>query len=164
MNARIFLVAAAVCLLAGCGSEYSGSTLGQQVQSWATTSPDPKFASALSTLRSDISRIGKAESSNDESALRTACDVLVTDALSANQNLPTPDSDLSNLLSRAYTSAADSGRDCLCSAGGGGCKSGEQGARRLLGQSEAEGKAAERGFIEAEARFDFLTTLSGGAG
>lgn len=156
-------MAAAICWLGGCGSQYAGSTLGQQVQSWATTSPDPKFASALSTLRSDISRLATAEASNERSVLRTACDVLITDALSANQNLPTPDSELSDLLSRAYTYAADSGRDCLCASGGGGCRAGEPSGTQLLDRSEAEGSAAERGFISAEARFDFLTTFSGGS-
>lgn len=133
------------------------------MQSWATSSPDPKFAAALSTLRGDISRTREAESSHDQGALRTACDVLVTDALSANQNLPAPDSNLTNLLSNAYTSAADAGKDCLCAAGGGGCRSGAHASAGLLDRSAAESSAAERGFIAAEARFDYLTTLSGNA-
>jgi len=164
VNARIVAVIVVTCLLAGCGSQYAGSTVGQQVESWATSSPDPKFSSALSTLRADIARTDGAEASNDEAALRTDCDVLVTDALSANQNLPTPDSDLSNILSRAYTAAADAGKDCLCAAGGGGCSTAAQGQSSLYSLSVREGMTADRGFIAAEARVDFLTSLSGGGG
>jgi hypothetical protein len=116
----------------------------------------------MSTLQGDIRRISAAQSSEDDAALRTDCDVLVTDALSANQNLPTPDSQLTNVLSRAYTSAANAGKDCLCAAGGHTCPAGVRGKADLWRGSAAERSAAQRGFIEAEARVDFLGVLSDG--
>ncbi len=161
MTGRLLPALGLMLVLGACGSPYTGSTVGQQVESWATTSPDPKFATAVSTLRADMRRIANAQSSH-EAILRTDCDVLVTDALSANQNLPTPDSQLTNVLSRAYSSAANAGKDCLCAAGGHACAVGSPGEASLLRRSTAERSAAERGFIKAEARVDFLAVTSGG--
>ncbi len=50
---------------------------------------------------------------------RTDCDVLVTDALVANQNLPSPDPTLTDLLGTAYSVAGDAGHRCLTTAGDG---------------------------------------------
>jgi len=144
----------------GCGSEYAGANVAQQVQSWVKNSPDPKFATAVSTLRGDMRRVDEADGSN--AALRTDCDVLVVDALSANQNLPTPDSRLTQVLSQAYTSAANAGRDCLCAGGGHVCPSGVHGRASLLRLSGVEQSAAERGLIKAEARVDLLAVEAGG--
>ena len=155
-------VVAMPVVLAGCGSQYAGSTVGQQVESWATTSPDPKFAAAMSTLQGDLNRIAKTQSASDAAALRTDCEVLVTDALSANQNLPTPDTELTDVLSKAYTAAAGAGRDCLCAAGSQPCPAGAHGKADLLATSDAESAAALRGFIAAEARVDLLLAMSGG--
>ncbi len=162
MTGRVLPVLGLMLVLGACGNPYTGSTVGQQVESWATTSPDPKFATAVSTLQADMRRIGRAQSSDDEGVLRTDCDVLVTDALSANQNLPTPDSQLTNVLSRTYASAANAGRDCLCAAGGHTCTADSPGKANLLRHSAGERTAAERGFIKAEARVDVLAVASGG--
>jgi hypothetical protein len=144
----------------GCGSEYAGANVAQQVQSWVKNSPDPKFAAAVSTLRGDMRRVTEAGGSNG--ALRTDCDVLVVDALSANQNLPTPDSQLTEVLSQAYNSAANAGRDCLCAGGGHICPSGVHGRANLLRLSAVEQSTAERGLIKAEARVDLLAVEAGG--
>ena len=78
-------------VLASCGSPFPGRTLGQQVHSWATTTG---LAGSLSTLRADAQRIAVVEARHDPAGVRTDCDVLVNDALSANQNLPSPDATL----------------------------------------------------------------------
>ena len=144
----------------GCGSQYSGANVAQQVQSWVRNSPDPQFATAVSTLRGDMRRV--AEAGGSDAALRTDCDVLVVDALSANQNLPTPDPQLTEVLSQAYTSAANAGRDCLCAGGGHTCPSGAHGRADLLRLSAVEQSTAERGLIKAEARVDLLAVEAGG--
>jgi len=149
-------------VLAACGSPYAGSNVGQQVQSWVNSSPDPKFSTAMSTLQGDLRRITEVQAIHNDAALRTDCDVLVTDALSANQNLPTPDSDLTDVLSSAYSAAGEAGKDCLCAAGGHPCPAGVHGRANLLDHSAAERSKANRGFIEAEARVDLLVVLSGG--
>jgi hypothetical protein len=134
----------AVVVLASCGSPYPGATLGQQVHSWATTTG---LAGSLSTLRSDARRIVAVEAGRDPAAVRTDCDVLVNDALSANQNLPTPDGTLTMVLSAAYASAAAGGHDCLEGAGGN---------EASLRRSRHELAAAASGYVKAEARLDAI--------
>jgi hypothetical protein len=79
--------------------------------------------------------------------VRTDCDVLVNDALSANQNLPSPDATLTGILSSAYASAAAAGRHCL---------SGADGDVALLHRSAVELAGAAAGYVKAEARLDAL--------
>jgi len=109
-------------------------------------------------------RVTQAEPSGGAAVLRTDCDVLVVDALSANQNLPTPDSQLTEVLSNTYSSAANAGRDCLCAAGGHVCPPGVRGRANLLRLSADETSAAQRGLIKAEARVDLLEVEAGGSG
>jgi hypothetical protein len=138
----VLLVAAFV--LASCGSPFPGRTLGQQVHSWATTTG---LAASLNTLRGDARRIAQVEAAHDGAGVRTDCDVLVNDALSANQNLPSPDATLTGILSAAYASAAAGGRHCL---------TGADGDPALLSRSAAELAAAASGYVKAEARLDAL--------
>jgi hypothetical protein len=148
--------------LVACGSEYSGSTVAQQVQSWVRSSPDPKFAAVVSTLEGDFRKTSEAESLGDQALVRTTCDVLVTDALSANQNLPTPDTELTDLLSAVYGSAVSSGQDCFCAAGGRPCARGASTHEGFLQRSRREASAALRGIVKADARVDQLTIVAGG--
>jgi hypothetical protein len=138
----VLVVAALV--LASCGSPYPGSTLGQQVQSWARSTG---WSGSLSTLRADARRIVVVEARHDPAGVRTDCDVLVNDALSANQNLPTPDDTLTHILSAAYSAAAAAGRQCVTGAGGNG---------GLPARSRAALAAAASGYVKAEARVDDL--------
>jgi hypothetical protein len=148
-----------VALAAGaCDSTYPGATVGQQVHSWATTSPDPKFGAATSTLRNDLRDVALLESQGNYGALKAECDVLVTDALQANQNLPTPDSKLTDLLSSAYNSAVASGQDCFCAAGGTPCRSGAASRDAYLARSTREASATQRSLISADARVDELSS------
>lgn len=131
-------------VLAACGSTFSGTTLAQQVTSWSTTSG---FSASVGTLQGDIRRIDAARS--DPAALSTDCNLLVIDALSANQNLPTPDQTLTNLLSAAYSVAGAAGHDCL---------SGARDGAADLARSATERTEARRDLIKALARFDSVTT------
>ncbi len=131
-------------VLAACGSTFSGTTLAQQVTSWSTNSG---FSASVSTLQGDIRRIDEVQ--DDPAALPTDCNVLVIDALSANQNLPTPDQTLTGLLSTAYSVAGDAGHDCLSGAGD---------SSRLLALSATERTVARQDLVKALARFDSVTT------
>jgi hypothetical protein len=131
-------------LLAACGSTFSGTTLSQQVTSWSTTAG---FSASVSTLQGDIRRVDAVQ--HDPADLPADCNLLVIDALSANQNLPTPDQTLTSLLSTAYSVAGDAGHSCLSGAGDG---------TRLLARSATERTAAQRDLIKALARFDAVTT------
>jgi hypothetical protein len=132
-------------LLAACGTTYAGSTLSQQVTSWATSTG---FSAGVSTIQGDIRRIDADLRDTQTAALLKAdCDVLVNDALMANQNLPTPDQTLTDLLSTAYSVAGEAGHDCLAGEGS-----------RLLAHSATERLTARRDLIKALARFDSVTT------
>lgn len=163
----VLLVLALV--LCACSSAYSGATLGQQVQSWANTSPDPHFAAAVATLRSDIDQVQQlAGNPAERRTLETVCDVLVTDSLRANQNLPAPDAQLTALLSSAYRNAAAAGQACFCASGGSPCPAGSSSSAALLARSSSKATQATRQLISAQARFDELvqgaSSASPGAG
>jgi hypothetical protein len=111
------------------------------VTSWATTTG---FAASVSTVQGDLRRIDALAQSSP--ALKTDCDVLVTDALSANENLPTPDETLTNLLSTAYSVAGSAGHDCF------------SGGARLLARSVTERVTARRDLIKSLAQYDAVTT------
>jgi hypothetical protein len=130
----------------GCGSTYPGATAAEQVTGWASTTD---FTAQARTLVQDARRVAGAVAQHEPALVRTDCDVFVTDALTANQNLPTPDQKLTDLLAGAYASAGDAGRDCLQGAGGNA---------GLLARSAAERASFERELIRAQARYDSLTT------
>ncbi|HEY5025864.1 MAG TPA: hypothetical protein VII76_12875 [Acidimicrobiales bacterium] len=146
MGRGAVLVVAAM-VLASCGSPFPGHTLGQQVHSWATTTG---LAASLGTLRSDARRIAQVEARHDPAGVRTDCDVLVNDALGANQNLPSPDATLTRILSSAYASASVGGRHCLSAAAGNAA---------LLRRSALELATAASGYVKAEARLDALDAI-----
>jgi hypothetical protein len=133
-------------VLTACGHTFSGNTLAQQVTSWATSS-SPTFSASVSEIAGDIRRIDAAE--NDPASLPADCDLLVTDALTANQNLPAPDQTLTDLLATAYSDAGDAGHECVAGARAGA-------VRRA--RSAADRSAARRELIKAMARFDAVTT------
>jgi hypothetical protein len=135
-----------LALVAACGTTFSGSTLAEQVTNWAKST---MFSSELSTVQGDIRRIDAVEATSHTAPLKADCDVLVQDSLIANQNLPSPDLTLTDLLSTAYSVAGEAGHDCLSGAGG---------ATQLLGRSARERDTARHDLIKALARFDAVTT------
>jgi hypothetical protein len=130
-------------VLVACGG--ASPPLGQQVQSWGSATG---FAGALRQLRTDLRRVA-ALSTESAGIRRTVCDVLVTDALTDNEQLPTPDRALTALLARAYGSAAASGRACF------------EGTSLVVAQAGA--RSATTQLVQAEARYDALTSSLGGA-
>jgi hypothetical protein len=130
-------------VLSACGGSGSGKTLAAQVNSWASTAG---FSASVSHIQSDLRQIDAGAAR--PAAIATYCTVLVTDALSANGNLPTPDQSLTNLLSTAYSEAGDAGHDCSAGAGSGS---------KLLARSATERVKARMDLIRALARFDAAT-------
>ncbi len=151
MSGRGAVLVVAALVLASCGSPFPGRTLGQQVHSWAASTG---LADSLRTLRADAGRVVAVEASHDPAGVRTDCDVLVNDALSANQNLPSPDDVLTRILSSAYAAASAAGQHCLTGAGGN---------KALLADSSAELAAAASGYVKAEARLDALNATGSGS-
>jgi hypothetical protein len=151
VTGRAAVLVAAGLVLGSCGSPYPGTTLGQQVQSWAKATG---LSGSLSSLRRDAGRISLVESRHDVRGVRTDCAVLVNDALTANQNLPAPDDMLTRILSAAYSAASAAGRRCVTGAGGG---------PGSLARARAELAMASSGYVKAEARLDALGAVSGPA-
>ena len=93
------------------------------------------------------------EARHDAAGVRTDCDVLVNDALSANQNLPSPDDTLTGSC-RPPTPPLGGGRHCL---------NGAAGNRAAAPSSAAELATAESGYVKAQARLDELDATGTGS-
>ncbi len=153
----VLIVLAGGLALLGCGSPYGGGTPAQQVTSWSASTG---FLSTLARLRADLARMADLSSTTPPTpastgqrarggVLRTVCDVLVTDSLAANEQLPAPDASLTSALSDAYDHAGAAGHDCF---------HGAAGDRALLARAGRERVAALAGLVRAEARYDALTS------
>ena len=141
--ARATMVVMVLGVAAGCGG--SATTLSQQVRTWAQSTG---WAATAQQLQGDLRRLAGLNK-DSVGARRTVCDVLVTDALSANQQLPTPDRAFTALLSAAYSSAADAGRRCY--------------AGSVAVGATPPGAAAAASLVRAQARYDSLTSTLPGA-
>lgn len=145
----------ALCLSAGLGAACGNgsASVAQQLTSWAQSTD---FSSTLSAVRGDLAAEAQyAAAGAPATHARTVCDVLVTDTLHANEQLPTPDSTLTGLLGRAYDAAASAGHDCYDAAGADSPK---------LAAAATLRTTALGLLIRAEARYDQLTsTLPQGA-
>jgi hypothetical protein len=141
---RWVILAVLALSLVACGGTFTGATLSDQVTNWATSSG---LSASVSELQGDIRRIDAV--ADHPASVKTDCVVLVTDALTANGNLPSPDQALTTLLSHAYSVAGDAGHDCVAGAGAG---------VTALARSAMERITAQRDLIKAMARFDAVTT------
>ncbi len=126
-----------------CSSQYNG-TLAQQVNEWSTMTQFPSEATALQNDFRNFNALGAHPAPG---VLRTYCDVMVTDALNANQNLPAPDDQVTDVLGDAYNLFGESGRNCL---------SGANGNAALLARAERQRIAAAHQLIKARAVIDAL--------
>ncbi len=127
-------------------SAYGGignGTPTQRVRNWVSGSG---LGQSVGTVEGDAARVGVAlDEHKSVGVLHTDCGVLLTDAQSANGELPTPDSQLTDLLSSAYALAYDAGNDCYNSGGTN---------KKLLDKATKEG-------IEAEAKLQQAVNLVG---
>jgi hypothetical protein len=97
---------------------YGGTGSGtptQQVRTWVNGTG---LGQSVGTVLGDAARVQVAvDKHGGTGVLHTDCGVLLTDAESANTELPTPNSQLTHLLSSGYTLAYDAGNDCYNSGG-----------------------------------------------
>ena len=109
------LVVGAV-MLAGCSTQGQAAATGSQVAGWMTSSAG---GAAIGQTAADSRNIGFTIAHHDPaSAVRAACALLTTDALTAIGNLPTPDNALTDDLNNAYQTASAAGDDCYKGATG----------------------------------------------
>jgi hypothetical protein len=105
-------IAGLSAVLASCGS--ASSTTAQRVMSWSSSST---LSSDISQIRADAANVAKVESIGNPGAIRTNCAVLDLDTENANQNLPSPDQQLTTELSDGYAAEIQAAQDCYHGAG-----------------------------------------------
>jgi hypothetical protein len=121
-SARWAIAAAAAAVVAiGIGAYFAYGTTdrsgsaAEQLKSWVQGT---NLGQSIGTVVGDAARVRAALAAHRGSGVvHTDCGVLLTDAQQANGELPTPDTQLTDLLSSGYALAYDAGYDCYNSAG-----------------------------------------------
>ncbi|HUE05946.1 MAG TPA: hypothetical protein VMP41_00855 [Acidimicrobiales bacterium] len=113
MNARLVLAslalttAAAVTFTSCAGEDQTGSP-AHRMSVWVNGT---NFGEDIGTLVADNARIAKVVP-NGSGAVHAACGTLVTDAEMANTELPSPDPEVTDLLTKAYGLEGTVGNEC----------------------------------------------------
>ncbi|HEY3943365.1 MAG TPA: hypothetical protein VGL60_12905 [Acidimicrobiales bacterium] len=133
-------------LLAGCApADYVG-TPAQRVRTWVSST---QMGQAVGTILGDAARVDEAiKAHRGVTVVHTDCAVLLDDTEAANDNLPSPDGRLTDLLSDAYGVEGSAANDCYDSGGT---------DAELIAKSEREQAVARRGLLRALARVTQLT-------
>ncbi|MHB8219633.1 MAG: hypothetical protein ACYDHU_04825 [Acidimicrobiales bacterium] len=156
MTHRVWFAIGAFCIAAvavvafiAYGGIGAGGTPRQQLRTWVT---DSGLGQSIGTLHDDGAHVSEVlDRHRGTPALHTICGVLTTDAEAANSHLPSPDTQVTQILAKAYGLEYDAGTNCYA-AGVGGTK--------LLAKSAAERAEAQRLFSEALARIRAVTAQS----
>ena len=113
MNARLVLAslaltsATAVTLTSCAGEDQRGSP-AHRMSVWVSGT---NLGEDIGTLVADNARIAKVVP-NGSGAVHAACATLVTDAEMANTELPSPDPEVTDLLTKAYGLEGTAGNEC----------------------------------------------------
>ncbi|HEX4162255.1 MAG TPA: hypothetical protein VHZ05_07150 [Acidimicrobiales bacterium] len=113
MNARLVLAslaltsATAVTLTSCAGEDQRGSP-AHRMSVWVSGT---NLGEDIGTLVADNARIAKVVP-NGSGAVHAACGTLVTDAEMANTELPSPDPEVTDLLTKAYGLEGTAGNEC----------------------------------------------------
>lgn len=139
------VVAVGVVAFVSLGHGRSG-TPAQRLQSWVSST---SLGQDVGTLEGDGRSVGKALSAHDGiSAVHTVCAAMANDAQTYNDELPSPDSALTQLLARAYGLEYDAAESCYRAPSTGS---------RLLGVSAGDREHAARLLGEALRRVRVVT-------
>lgn len=112
------LVAVAVVAFVVVSSRGGSGTPRQQMVAWVA---DTGLGQDLGALRDDGRNVQKVVAGRKGTvAIHTVCDVLSLTAEAAHANLPSPDTRVTQLLSRAYTLDYDAGNNCYDAGAGNG--------------------------------------------
>jgi hypothetical protein len=125
------VLAAGVAAFASYGLRGAGGSPSQQLRAWVQ---QYDLGSSLGTLTGDNASVDKVVAQHGGVLdFHTVCGVLTTDAESANGNLPTPDTDVTQWLAQAYDLEYQAGLDCYDSAGNSALQ-----AKSARGRSQAQ--------------------------
>lgn len=129
----VLLTGSAVALTSCAGADQQGS-LAHRMSVWVSGT---SFGEQIGTLIADNARVAK-DVPNGTGAVHAACGTIVNDAEMANSSLPSPDPEVTDLLTEAYGLEGTAGNQCF-----------DAGAtnEKLLAQSR-------RNAIKAEALYD----------
>jgi len=141
------MVAVAVVAFVSYRGAGSGGTLSQRLEAWVSGTG---LGQDLGVLRADGADIDKVLAhKGGTGAVHTVCDVLSVTAESANSNLPSPDTALTQLLARAYSLEYEAGNNCYAAGST---------DTRLLAESATERAQAQRVIDRA---LEEVSTLTG---
>ena len=163
MNARLVLAffaltTATALTFTSCAGE---DQMGSPAHRMAVWVGGTNFGEDIGTLVADNARIAKVVP-NGSGAVHAACATLVTDAEMANTELPSPDPDVTALLTKAYGLEGTAGNQCY-----------DAGAtnRQLLKESARNAVRAEALYQEAfqriraiDGKVPVTTTTAGNSG
>ena len=92
------------------GAGPSGGTPRQQMREWISGTG---FGNSVGTIEGDAARVSRAVTEHlGTGAIRADCGVLLTDAQSANTELPTPDPGINQTLYTAYGIEGEAANNC----------------------------------------------------
>lgn len=105
----LVIVAIGVVAFVSLGASSPG-TARQRVQSWVSST---NLGQDVGSLEGDGASVRKALSAHAGiSSVHTVCAAMATDAETYNENLPSPDTQLTQLLARAYGLEYDAAESC----------------------------------------------------
>jgi hypothetical protein len=113
VNARLVLASLALTTatavtFTSCAGEDQMGSLAHRMSVWVSGT---NFGQDIGTLVADNARIPKVVP-NGSGAVHAACGTLVTDAEMANTELPSPDPEVTDLLTKAYGLEGTVGNQC----------------------------------------------------
>lgn len=145
----VVLLAVAVVAFVVAGSRGSSGPPSQRLQSWVQASG---LGQAIGTLTGDNRSVDQALAAHqDTTSIHTVCAVLANEAQTANQNLPSPDTAVTDTLARAFALEYDAGEACY--------KAGATGTK-LLAESHTDRTRAEQLFAQVLRRVRRVTGQS----
>ncbi|HEX3334536.1 MAG TPA: hypothetical protein VHS57_09355 [Acidimicrobiales bacterium] len=154
----VLLAGASSIALSSCAGEDQMGSIAHRMSVWVSGT---NLGSDIGTLVADNARIPMVVP-NGAGALHAACSTMLNDAEAANTNLPSPDSTVTDLLTRAYGLEGTAANDCY--------NSGATNTK-LLTQSRHEAIKAEALYDQALQRIRVIdgqvpstTTTTGNSG
>jgi hypothetical protein len=106
--ASLALTSATAVTLTSCAGEDQRGSPAHRMSVWVNGT---NFGQDIGTLVADNARIAKVVP-NGTGAVHAACGTLVTDAEMANTELPSPDPEVTGLLTKAYGLEGTVGNEC----------------------------------------------------
>jgi hypothetical protein len=106
--ALVLLTGAASVALSSCAGEDQMGSPAHRMSVWVGGT---NLGQDIGTLIADNARIPKVVA-NGAGALHAACSTMLNDAEAANTELPSPDSEVTNVLTQAYSLEGTAANDC----------------------------------------------------